>query len=308
MPGALERLDLNPFAQYSQYTGKSQADYDAGVAKGYKWGGTDWSYVGGGDPSQWTDAMKKGAAAGDDASRWGAGGAPMSGYGPGSAPGGAGGAGGAGSSSAFGSMSSFGGKNPFATDAAAAKLRDEFARMRKRTGGAINEDVSNRGIFSSGVAGGMMNDAMTQLDLQEGAGLESLFNNAAQQQLAFQLEQERMKNQALYGGGGAQRFSGGDTGGNMNQQLMDLFKQMGAGVGGGGGYSSKADTFQDKFGGSMSGGSMGDLPKGSLPPGTTMGGQNALADLKAQYNMMKSVNPAGAEALKAQIYALGGSV
>jgi hypothetical protein len=53
---------------------------------------------------------------------------------------------------------------------------------------------------------------------------------------------------------------------------------------------------------------MGDLPKGQLPAGSTTGGQQALSDLKAQYNMMKSVNPAGAEALKAQIYALGGSV
>jgi len=143
---------------------------------------------------------------------------------------------------------SFGGKNPFATDAAAAKLRDEFARMRKRTSGAINEDVSARGIFSSGVASANMNDAMTQLDLQEGAGLESLFNNAEQQRMAWQMEQERMKmdqQRALAGGGCA---SGTYQGGNQTGGVTGVGFQSGTYKGGNSGGNS---------GGGVSGGASG---------------------------------------------------
>lgn len=225
MPGAIYGQN-NPFEMYMQYNPQgSQADYNAQTAKGY-------NFVGGANPWQWSGTQStnpggQGYSIPDELKPpWMAKGQPTAG------PAGPGGAGG--SSFSFGS--SFGGKNPFATDAAAAKLRDEFARMRKRTGGAINEDVSNRGIFSSGVAGGMMNDAMTQLDLQEGAGLESLFNNAAQQQLAFQLEMERMRQQGM--GAGSQRFSGADTGGNQNQQLMNYYSSKNKGHGSAPGYQT----------------------------------------------------------------------
>ena len=221
MPGAITDPNKNNFQSYLEWSNGSptaEADYQSGLSKGYQWTGAGWKFGGGTDQTNWTDAMKKGAAQASDG-RWGAGGAPMSG--PSGLSGGSGGGmgGPGGSSMSFGS--SFGGKNPFATDAAAAKLRDEFARMRKRTGGAINEDASARGIFSSGVSANMMNDAMTQLDLQEGAGLESLFNNAAQQQLAFQLEQERAKS-GMYGGG-PQRFDSANTGGNTNQALAAYY-------------------------------------------------------------------------------------
>lgn len=123
----------------------------------------------------------------------------------------------AGSSASFGG--SFGGKNPFATDAAAAKLRDEFARMRKRTQGGINEDLAARGIFSSGVGANLMSEAKTQLDLQEAAGLEDLFNRSAQQQMAFQMEQQRMAmdDARARASQGAQRFGNA----NENQASME---------------------------------------------------------------------------------------
>jgi hypothetical protein len=136
-------------------------------------------------------------------------------------------------SSSFGS-GTFGGKNPFATDAAAAKLRDEFARMRKRTSGGINEDLSARGIFSSGVGADLSQQAMTQLDLQEASGLEDLFNRSAQQQMAFQLEQQRMANDdaRARASQGAMRFGNANEN-QATQEALRFGNSKGATFGGG---------------------------------------------------------------------------
>ena len=312
MPGAWTNPTLNPLQSYLEFSGgkpNAEADYNAGISKGYAWDGKGWTYKGGGDPANWTEAMKKGAAAGDDASRWGAGGAPMSGYGPSSmgAPGGAPGGGGTSSLATGGSVAS-GGTGPYKADAQLAQIRDDFRRMTEQGQGQINEDLNSRGIFSSGVGAKLSNDYRTQMGQQEGSAIERLMNDIMGRNQASELAKEQFawQKQLAMMSGGSNRFSGGDTGGNPNQELMAMFQQMMGGGGGStnpaGGYSSKGDTFSDKWGGNM-----GDLPKGKSPVASP-GAQNALADLMAQYNMMKSVNPAGAEALKAQIYALGGSV
>lgn len=197
--------------------------------------------------------------------------APPAGYKPGALGGGLGGGGvqgggGMGGSSTLFGGTSFGGSNPFATDAAAAKLRDEFARMKKSRAGAINEDAAARGTFSSGVTGANMNDAMTQLDLQEGAGLENLFNNASQQQLAFQLEQQRMAMDAQYKmyGGGSQRFGNA----NQNQQMQSY-------------YNSKDQQNAGQYGGAPTNFSG---PIGNGGGGYGFGGmEQGMADLSSMY-------------------------
>lgn len=126
-----------------------------------------------------------------------------------------------GGSSMFGGTSTFGGKNPFATDAAAAKMRDEYARMKKANRGARNEDSAARGIYSSGVAEDQLADDNMRYDLGLAAGLEGLYNNAAQQELAFGLEQQRMEaaQMANLYGGGSRRY--GDA--NANQQAYEAY-------------------------------------------------------------------------------------
>ena len=203
MPGAITNAQINPQQSYMDFTHDTDPQsYQNQVSRGFSWTGNTWA------PTQGQQQMAPGTGF------TGAGQQPYQSGGVG------GGGGGFGSSSMFGGTS-FGGSNPFATDAAAAKLRDEFARMRKRQAGSINENSAAGGTFSSGVRESLMNDAMTQLDLGEGAGLESLFNNAGQQQLAFQLEQQRMQmeQQARMYGQGSQRFGNA----NQNQQMQSYY-------------------------------------------------------------------------------------
>ena len=255
MPGALTNPMMNPQQSYMDYTHDyDPASYAAQAAKGFNWTGTTWAPNAQGAGGGQTDPLKAGYSAANLFTGGGGGGGGIAGPG---------GGGFGGSSSMFGGTS-FGGSNPFATDAAAKKLRDEFARMKKARGGAINEDLGARGIFSSGVGSSLMNDAMTQLDLQEGAGLESLFNNAGQQQLAFQLEQQRMQNEMMrnrYGQGG-QRFGNA----NQNQGMMDYYNskdQQNAGQYGG----PQQQQWMGNLGQMFGGGGGPDTGLGMVPQG-----------------------------------------
>lgn len=220
MPGAITNAQLNPEQSWMDFHPNQDVSiYRDAINKGYVYGGGD-NWTGGGTPQ---NAFEQKAANGGVPGGTFHGGAAVTG-----------GAGMGGSTQGYGGGmsfgSSYGGKNPFATDAAAAKMRDEFARLRKSGKGAMDEGLAARGIFSSGVGARLQSEQDTQYGLAEGAALEDLYNRSSQQEMAFQLEMERMKQQALYGGGGgSQRFSGANTGGNENQQLMNYYSSKGSG-------------------------------------------------------------------------------
>lgn len=227
MPGAITNPMLNPEQAWMDFHPNQNVQiYRDAVAKGFVYGGGDNWTVGG------TPKTEDGGVPGSTFNAGGSGG-----FG---GPKGLGG-----SSGAYGSYLSgtqFGGKNPFATDAAAAKLRDEFARLKKSGASAMNEDLSARGIFSSGVGSRLASEQQTQYGLQEAAALEDLYNKSAQQQMAYDLEMQRMKASHdlemqrmkaqqmsdLYSGG-SQRF--GDA--NANQQAYESYGYSSKGSGGG---------------------------------------------------------------------------
>ena len=252
MPGAITDPTKNGKQSWIDYTHANPDDnsYDLYAGKGWTWNGTSWNAPAGGAGGNQNDPLKAGYSApslftGGNAGLQGPGGASM---------------GGGGGPFSLGGKSSYSGMNPFATDAAAAKLKGEYDRLRKQTQGRVNEDLMSRGIFSSGVGANIMGQEMGQLDLGEAAGLEDLYNKSSQQQLAFQLEQQRMENEmrrSMYGGG-SQRFGNA----NENQQAGQAY-----------GYSSKTGG---QFGTTSDGGyptSGGSSSSGGGPLPTKAGGE-----------------------------------
>lgn len=145
---------------------------------------------------------------------------------------GAPGGGGGGTTSVTGA--SMGGVSPFDVSAQAAQIRSDIAQIRKRSMGAMNEDVAARGIFSSGVAGQFASDIDTRYGQQEASELERLRNDASQRAWQMQMEQQRFDwdKQRAAMGQGAQRY------GNANE-IQAMQEAYGMGGPTGAIYSSK---------------------------------------------------------------------
>jgi len=205
MPGAIANPLNNPEASYQQYSHDyTPGSYQAQADRGYKWNGTGWDYTGGGTTA--TDAMKKADPS-------------LSGL-----PSSAGKSGPATTSLATGSsVSGSGGTGPYKADAQLAQIRDDFRRMTDSGVGAINEDMNQRGIFSSGVGAKIEGDYRTQMGQQEGSAIERLMNDimGRNQQSELAKQQFEWQKQLAMMGGGSQRY--GDSG---NDEMMKLFQQM----------------------------------------------------------------------------------
>ena len=231
MVGVITNPGLNPYQSYLEWSGGSptaQQDYQKGMDLGYEWGGAGWNYKGGG--TMQTEAMKKGAAAAGD-SRWGAGGAPMSG-GASLSPATSAGVGGV--SGGGSSLSSWYGKGGApGIDAAKAAWRADMADMRKQEFMSQDDYLLRSGVWSSGAGQDLHGDLAKRLAVEEARGLEGLERDYMNSERSWQLEQERAKRDAMRGG--SQRFEGGSTGGSTNQQMMDYYSSKKQGGGGGGG-------------------------------------------------------------------------
>jgi len=137
------------------------------------------------------------------------------------------------------------------------QIRDDFRRMTDKGMGALNEDLNNRGIFSSGVGAQLGNDYRTQMGQQEMSAEERLLNDILGRNFQMDMMNKQFdldKQLKLMGSGGGTKYGGA----NQNQQLMDLMQQLGMGDGGGSSYSSKkAPSFQSMIGGMGGGGMLG---------------------------------------------------
>lgn len=106
--------------------------------------------------------------------------------------GGQGGGGGGMTGSQSYAMQSQGG-DPWGYQAAASNaIAQMYKRIRGRSQTQVNTDLAKRGIFSSGVAGGIMGDKMHELDLNEAADIAKL----------YQSRYDQMLSQSSSGGGG----------------------------------------------------------------------------------------------------------
>jgi hypothetical protein len=251
MPGALTSPLLNPLQSYLESTpGGTEQLYNDAVSKGYK-------YVGGQNP--WDASGAQGELP------WYAKNIPTDasqGYNNASSSphpfgGGGGAGGGSGGTTSLATGSSFSSGGPYKADAQLAQVQSQFDDILKRGMSSLNEAAAISGGFSGGIPFENRQKYITDIGLQRGSAIERIMNDIMGRNQSYELEKQRLadaQKAAMYGGG-SQRFSGGTTGGNPNQDILSLFQQMMGGGGDGGSYNSKdvnpGGAYQQSTGGAV---------------------------------------------------------